>query len=452
MRWYSRSPPSSGAPHPASYRGTRPSARTQSATRASPCFPACAGCSEEKWCSQLPRPIEKSFLGRVLCLAVSLFSVSCLACNSQIIKYKDHAAPGPLSIVPEKGAFFLYGKNTKFYFPFLFFAPAHTSSGTPSSPTIRFKSVSLTKASSNVVSDTIKSESESSLSSNVSPAFLELALLPYGYVRTMFSSASASPFCCSARPSGVGRSHPSFSITTEFLPTNECPYPGALKRYITGDPVPLSDMSPTRSAGARLPSDVSSVALDSSANREYVYPVKLKGTPGSEGQLEMEVEDTGIYFLVTSNCGDFKGLTFDGEVSVRNVYGYLPGYEYPKMPFYFVFMVVYFIVCVVWSCLMYRQRTNLIAFHKFMLVVGILGFLESLALFVYLYDYNLRGERNKVLLVTSILVTVVKSIFSYMLVLLGAIGWSITIPVLQKRTVIKMQIVVVLYIILDTVR
>ncbi|CBZ54984.1 YHL017Wp-like protein, related [Neospora caninum Liverpool] len=394
-----------------------------------------------------------------LCLGLL---VACLSvpCAGQIVTYTNQSAPEPLHIAAEKGAFFLYGKNTKFYFPFISLFLS-SSSDSPPAPTVTFKNVRLTAESSATVQKALEEgPTESSASpafSARSPASLELALLPYAYVRTLFTSPTAAPFCCSAQaPSGEGE-HPSFSIPTSFSPTNECPYPGALKRPITGDAIPLLSSSLGAEGGStREPTSprVPVAVRDAAVAGQYVCPLTLRdeGAETGERRIQMEIEESDIYFLVASNCGNFKGLTFEGEVAVRNAYGYLPGYEYPKIPFYFLFMLVYLVVCFVWGCLMYRQRANLITFHKFMLVVAVLGFLESLALFVYLYDYNMRGDRNKVLLVVSILVSVVKSIFSYMLVLLGAIGWSITVPVLEKKTVVRMQIIVVLYIILDTVR
>ncbi|PFH33994.1 putative membrane protein [Besnoitia besnoiti] len=407
-----------------------------------------------------------------------LLSLACLLscfffvpCASQIVSYSNQAVPGPFLLAPEKGAFFLYGKNTKFHFPVaMFFSTG--SDPASAAPTVSFRNVRFTAESSAVVREAIvqKGVSASGGFSARSPASVELALLPYAYVRTLFSSPSAAPFCCSAQPAAGGEAAdppPALARSPAFVATNECPYPGALKRLVTGEVLPLPEAAqPSETRLGREPTSprvdaVSSVDTATPVPGQYVCPVALKeGSFGSttevqdepEKILQMEVEESDIYFLVASNCGEFKDLMFEGEVAVRNAYGYLPGYEYPKMPFYFSFMLVYLVVCLFWGCLMYRQRANLITFHKFMLAVAVLGFLECLALFVYLYDYNMRGDRNKVLLVVSILVTVVKSIFSYMLVLLGAIGWSITVPVLEKKTVVRMQVIVVLYIILDTVR
>ncbi|EPR60882.1 putative membrane protein [Toxoplasma gondii GT1] len=427
------------------------------------------GCLDSRlFCTQTPvgaslaRCSSVSLFGRVSVAYLTFLSlIICLGlvaapCAGQIVTYTKQPVPDPFLLAPEKGAFFVYGKNTKFYFPFNLFG-SDPSAALPA-PTVTFKNVRLTAEAAAAVRQAQEqgdSDASSPPFSPRSPVAVELALLPYAYVRTLFTSPSAAPFCCSARPAaGEGDSHPSFSIPTSFSPTNECPYPGALKRPISGDAVPLLSSSLGAEGGSTR--EPTSPRVSSSVREpagQYVCPLTLSGEASeTERVVQMEIEDSDIYFLVASNCGGFKGLAFEGEVAVRNAYGYLPGYEYPKIPFYFLFMLVYLVVCLVWGCLMYRQRANLITFHKFMLVVAVLGFLESLALFVYLYDYNMRGDRNKVLLVVSILVTVVKNIFSYMLVLLGAIGWSITIPVLEKKTVVRMQIIVVLYIILDTVR
>merc|ERR1712217_737046 len=48
--------------------------------------------------------------------------------------------------------------------------------------------------------------------------------------------------------------------------------------------------------------------------------------------------------------------------------------------------------------------------------------------------------------------SVVKSIFSYMLVLVAALGWGVTRPYLDHRTIMKVQAVTFLYIVLDFIR
>lgn len=52
---------------------------------------------------------------------------------------------------------------------------------------------------------------------------------------------------------------------------------------------------------------------------------------------------------------------------------------------------------------------------------------------------NKTGTRGKFLFVLSILLTVVKSTFSYLLVLVASLGWGVTRPYLDAQVILKIQ-------------
>lgn len=161
---------------------------------------------------------------------------------------------------------------------------------------------------------------------------------------------------------------------------------------------------------------------------------------------------TGVYILVFSNCGDLTKATVSGTVVARNAYGYLPGNEYHKMPFYGWLLVVYVILAVIWMALSLRWWKELFNIQNCISAVIFFGLVESLLWFVFFNDWNRTGVRGKVLFILSILSSVVKSIFSYMLVLVASLGWGVTRPYLDRQVILKIQALSFLYIVLDFIR
>jgi len=80
------------------------------------------------------------------------------------------------------------------------------------------------------------------------------------------------------------------------------------------------------------------------------------------------------------------------------------------------------------------------------------GLVEAFLWYIFFNDWNKNGVRGKMLFILSILSSVVKSIFSYMLVLVAALGWGVTRPYLDRQVILKIQAVCFLYIVLDFIR
>lgn len=161
---------------------------------------------------------------------------------------------------------------------------------------------------------------------------------------------------------------------------------------------------------------------------------------------------TGVYILVFSNCGDWSDATIDGSVIVKNSYGFLPGNEYHKMPFYGWLLLIYVGLAAVWMVLSMRWWKEVFSIQNCISVVIFFGLVEALLWYTFFNDWNGSGSRGKILFIFAILSSVVKSIFSYMLVLVASLGWGVTRPYLDRQVILKMQVVSVLYIVLDFIR
>eukprot|EP00440_Ansanella_granifera_P048897 gb/GFBE01052976.1/.p1 GENE.gb/GFBE01052976.1/~~gb/GFBE01052976.1/.p1 ORF type:complete len:506 (+),score=121.02 gb/GFBE01052976.1/:1-1518(+) len=173
---------------------------------------------------------------------------------------------------------------------------------------------------------------------------------------------------------------------------------------------------------------------------------------GSSNDQQLPVHSTGVYILVFSNCGDFSSGEVSGSVIVKNSYGFLPGNEYHKMPFYGWLSMVYGSMAMVWMCLSLRYWRELFHIQYCVAAVILLGLVEAFLQWRFFMDWNDSGTRGRLIFVLAILASVVKSIFSYMLVLVASLGWGVTRPYLDQSTILKVQGLSFFYIVLDFVR
>lgn len=183
----------------------------------------------------------------------------------------------------------------------------------------------------------------------------------------------------------------------------------------------------------------------------HVYSTAVSvSTPSAEKKMSVRV--SGVYILVFSNCGDFSAGTVDGSIEVKNSYGYLPGNEYHKMPFYGWLLLVYIFLTLVWLALSLRWWKEMFNIQNCITAVLFFGLIESALWYIFFNNWNSVGVRHQVLFISSILASVIKNIFSYMLVLVASLGWGVTRPYLDRHVILKIQALCFLYIVLDFVR
>eukprot|EP00929_Paragymnodinium_shiwhaense_P050088 TRINITY_DN25246_c0_g1_i1.p1 TRINITY_DN25246_c0_g1~~TRINITY_DN25246_c0_g1_i1.p1 ORF type:complete len:510 (+),score=110.88 TRINITY_DN25246_c0_g1_i1:132-1661(+) len=164
------------------------------------------------------------------------------------------------------------------------------------------------------------------------------------------------------------------------------------------------------------------------------------------------IKSTGIYILVLSNCGDLNEATVSGNVIIKNSYGFLPGIEYHKLPFYGWLFLGYVILAIVWLALSLRWWKEVFNIQNCIAAVIFFGLVESFLWYIFYHDWNSSGRRGKIVFVLAIWSTVVKSCFSYMLVLVASLGWGVTRPFLDSQVIRKIQVMSFLYIVLDFIR
>ncbi|XP_026191817.1 uncharacterized protein LOC34617729 [Cyclospora cayetanensis] len=382
---------------------------------------------------------EPSVGGQALLLSVCVvFLLFAGSASSQTVTFRDLGVPASESLRHDPNAFFIYGSNVKFVFP---------KEAVGKHNVVRIKNLRLSQASSaeieqmraqDLLARLAPSSSAQKALLDVSPAGIEVVLIKYRQLRRMLTEPAPFPFCCHGMP---------FSPEKPFVPTAECPYPNAMRRIFWSRRPTYQLQEPQQTPSPEQHDSI----LQYDGEEIYVRPVALAGSADAEKEFTFAVRDSDIYFLVTANCGPLSDLTFEGEISVSNAYGKLPGYEYSGFLCDLACVVAYAVLSLVWGVCLLRQKKNLIPFHYCLGGVCLLGLLESAAELASLYIWNFY-EPSRPLICLSIALCVLKNISAYVLVLLGAIGWSITRPSLDRPTRYKIQLIVFTYILFDSLR
>eukprot|EP00929_Paragymnodinium_shiwhaense_P066663 TRINITY_DN33466_c0_g1_i5.p1 TRINITY_DN33466_c0_g1~~TRINITY_DN33466_c0_g1_i5.p1 ORF type:complete len:489 (-),score=87.10 TRINITY_DN33466_c0_g1_i5:592-2058(-) len=193
--------------------------------------------------------------------------------------------------------------------------------------------------------------------------------------------------------------------------------------------------------------------------REAPVQVSLIPLPPGRGTLYPEkpgepdvINSTSVYALLISNCGrqPLSEISLSGEVSVKNPFGYLPGTEYPKLGFYTVIGLVYAGLLLLWLLLSLVHCSVLFNIHWCIFAVLLFGLMEAVAWFTHYSIWNDTGVRPMAAFIASVLLSVAKNIFSYMLVFVGSLGWGITKPLLSTGEICKVICFCVSFIVLDS--
>merc|ERR1740129_2664742 len=98
---------------------------------------------------------------------------------------------------------------------------------------------------------------------------------------------------------------------------------------------------------------------------------------------------------------------------------------------------LYAVLALVWMGLSLKQWRQIFHIQYCIAVVILLGLVEAFLWWIFFNDWNQSGLRGRFLFIMAILSSVVKSIFSYMLVLVASLGWGVTRPFLDRRTILK---------------
>ncbi|SBT80848.1 serpentine receptor, putative [Plasmodium malariae] len=227
--------------------------------------------------------------------------------------------------------------------------------------------------------------------------------------------------------------------------TFTCPGKGYLKRYVDESNM-YSLKLPVYFIKDKI-HDSNSYLSDNEVNQEqFLNKIKNKHM--------YNINQTDVYALFLSNCLDSKKfeLELHGNIHILNKYGYLPGDKVSKLNLYVFCMIVYSIYLFNWIYLLVKNKQFVIKIQIWILVCIFLYLMENFFLFLYFLVYNLHAKINNNLLFLSVCSSILKNVCSYLLILLGSLGWGLVIPTLDRKTFIKIKVLFFFFIIFDFIK
>mmetsp|Transcript_46229 Transcript_46229/g.130732 ORF Transcript_46229/g.130732 Transcript_46229/m.130732 type:complete len:510 (+) Transcript_46229:94-1623(+) len=192
------------------------------------------------------------------------------------------------------------------------------------------------------------------------------------------------------------------------------------------------------------------IVLPSGRNVTHSHTVKFG--PKSTEEAGADLQQGGVYMLVFSNCGEFANATVSGSVLVKNSYGFLPGSEYYKMPFFGWLAIVYAIMFAVWAGLLVMKYQELVFLHYYVLGLALVGLLETASWWMTLSTWNATGSKERYLSCAAVVLSVMKVSIAYMFILALAQGWGVTTQALERNTNKKMEALTFFYVVACYVR
>jgi hypothetical protein len=149
-----------------------------------------------------------------------------------------------------------------------------------------------------------------------------------------------------------------------------------------------------------------------------------------------------------SDTSNKKGVSFRGQISFANGYGYLAAKQFGYLPFYAVMVVTYFSLLIVYLILCLVFRHHLTGLNYATLALAIIGMVEC-ALYFALYLWkNATGIPTwppTPLQWVAAFTGVLKRDISRLLLLVVALGYGVTKPKLPNKTVAAIAILGVLF-------
>jgi hypothetical protein len=149
-----------------------------------------------------------------------------------------------------------------------------------------------------------------------------------------------------------------------------------------------------------------------------------------EDKAEFSITKSGYYFVFAVNCQHFA-YKAEGQVTVVNPYGYVPGldgkllYVRPKQ-FYPILTLLYCLHCGLWLVGLLRHYKSTVNIQRLVIPsVLVLGFLEAALKTVDLWVYNSFSERNVWLSALALIAVCMRGALARILVLVVCKGWGV---------------------------
>uniref|UniRef100_A0A8C9GMQ1 GOST seven transmembrane domain-containing protein n=1 Tax=Piliocolobus tephrosceles TaxID=591936 RepID=A0A8C9GMQ1_9PRIM len=270
---------------------------------------------------------------------------------------------------------------------------------------------------------------------NLPDMFLELIIMKEKDFNDLYLSKDID-ICCQMKET---------KEMSEYSPSYTCPGKGYLKRYVDESNMYSLNL-PVYFVNDRIKDDNISESLTDVNTKQLLERI--------ENEFIYNIKDTDVYALFLSNCIDSQTfeLELHGDIHILNKYGYLPGDKIAKLNLYFIFMIIYTIYFLIWIYMLVNNKQYVIKIQIWILICTFLYIMENLFLYFYFMVYNITAKVNNNLLFLSVSLSILKNVCSYLLILLGSLGWGLVRPTLDKKTSLKIKILFFFFIIFDFIK
>lgn len=140
--------------------------------------------------------------------------------------------------------------------------------------------------------------------------------------------------------------------------------------------------------------------------------------------IRYDVKYTGYYCVATI---PLDPVEFDGIVVFQNSFGQLSAAEYPKLPFYGGFAILYALVAVLWGFMYWQHRQDILPVQNYITAIVIFLPIEMVGLWGY-YDYTNRhgiSAGSRLLLIITTVLGASRNSFSFFLLLIVCMGYGV---------------------------
>jgi len=134
-----------------------------------------------------------------------------------------------------------------------------------------------------------------------------------------------------------------------------------------------------------------------------------------------------------------------GSFEWKNPFGYLSGSTFPYLPLYFILLIAFLVLSTVWGYNLYKFRSNLMGLQHMTTATIVVSMLEAMLWAIDYSQYNQSGTISDAINIIGALFTAGKLTLIRTLILLVALGYSITTPILERRIKTYVFILTALY-------
>jgi len=163
------------------------------------------------------------------------------------------------------------------------------------------------------------------------------------------------------------------------------------------------------------------------------------------------LQKTGVWYILIANCNlDRKtSLYITGNFIWKNPFGYLPGQILGFLPLYWIMSAIYLLLLGFWIRLTFKYRKDIMYLQHGIGVVITISAFENLIWACDYTNYNFSGEISDAINIIGALFTSSKLTVIRTLMLVVAIGYTITRPILTVRYRIALGVLSIIYFILE---